>query len=350
MVPQLLVEAGNDLQIFRYTLVATTFVVSYEHIITLDSEVRFFWQRGFTFGSLLLFLCRYVAILAVYFAMYNHVWTTDVRHSTCVHLITGNTLIVWFQFCLTNLVLLVRAYAVWGGQRRILILLSVMYIGGIGGTSVTIVNYIKSALPLGFIFQRGGCVYTIGDNSVKYSIIDHTFNDFMSLVLLLYKSVQHTKAMNLRAQVRRLDGSSPVSLLTVMAQDGVIYFVLNLAVAVANYIVIERASENLRDFMFGTQGALQCILCSKLLFHLYSVGQSPASAYSLAYTNYCPTTLSSGPSSGSGYSSDRMQKPYVVRKAVLPCDMEMSFEMKSMEFGERIDLPKGGFEADARAA
>ncbi|KLO06773.1 hypothetical protein SCHPADRAFT_678931 [Schizopora paradoxa] len=239
---QFLIDAAEDLQIFRYTLVATTFLVSYEHIVNFDNEVRFLWRRGFTFAGVLLFLCRYLTLLAVYFAMYNHVWTTNVTHSNCVHLITGNTLLVWFQFCLTNLILLVRAYAVWGGSRRILVLLAFAWIAGIGGTSITVVKYIKSAVPVGIKYGGGGCVYTIGDNSVKYSIIDHTFNDLMSLGLLLYKSVHHARAMKSQIPIRRRDGRPTANLLTVMAQDGIIYFVLNLAVSVANFVVIEKAS------------------------------------------------------------------------------------------------------------
>ncbi|KLO06934.1 hypothetical protein SCHPADRAFT_672289 [Schizopora paradoxa] len=59
-----------------------------------------------------------------------------------------------------------------------------------------------------------------------------------------------------------------------MVQDGIGYFACTLAITSAN-LAVELLKPELRSLLFITQGALQNILCSRLLFHLRDVNESP---------------------------------------------------------------------------
>jgi len=64
-----------------------------------------------------------------------------------------------------------------------------------------------------------------------------------------------------------------------MAQDGIGYFACNLVITTANLVVLKRVTPDLRDFLFVVQGAIQSILCSRLLFHIYEVNEAAAAPY-----------------------------------------------------------------------
>jgi len=60
-----------------------------------------------------------------------------------------------------------------------------------------------------------------------------------------------------------------------MARDGIGYFFCAVAITTANLVVLRSATPNLRAFLYGTQGILQNILCSRLLLHIHAVIEYP---------------------------------------------------------------------------
>ncbi|KLO07896.1 hypothetical protein SCHPADRAFT_944899 [Schizopora paradoxa] len=94
----------------------------------------------------------------------------------------------------------------------------------------------------------------------------------LALGLLLFKSTQHARAL------RKFD-FSPRNILAVMARDGIWYFACTLGqlstpITIMNLIMIAHIKQtDLRDLLLGTQGAVQNILCSRLLFHIQAIGE-----------------------------------------------------------------------------
>jgi len=92
----------------------------------------------------------------------------------------------------------------------------------------------------------------------------------VTLGVLLAKSIMHTR------DLKRLQCNFPrQSILTVMARDGIGYFFCAVAITTANLVVLRSATPNLRAFLYGTQGILQNILCSRLLLHIHAVIEYP---------------------------------------------------------------------------
>lgn len=90
-----------------------------------------------------------------------------------------------------------------------------------------------------------------------------------------------------------------------------------------------------------TQGALQCILCSKLLFHLYTVGQSLSSTTSYATFYSATSTLRFG----SGTLASASGKPRLASKksglAVHPSEADISFEMTTIDCDDGLGMATG---------
>jgi len=142
-----------------------------------------------------------------------------------------------------------------------------VYFAGLGGVSYLVYLSVKGLDASGLRIGNG-CLYTVKIDTAKYALIKVVFDDTLALGLLLFKSIQHAKFNHL---FRR---SSRASILTVMARDGVLCFFLNLAITVTNMILFGSAPDDLRNFLFTTEAALQNVLCARLLFHIQSVNEA----------------------------------------------------------------------------
>lgn len=163
------------------------------------------------------------------------------------------------------MVLYTRAYAVWAGNKKVFALLVSTYIISAIGTAYTVYLYTQGATVIGLRLWSG-CIFNITDHRIIYALIGSAGMDTLALSLILYKSMQHANLIkNLRVGY---GGNVKVSILTVMAQDGIIYFLLNLVITITSVVVLERAPDDLRDFLVTTQSCVQNVLCARLHFHL----------------------------------------------------------------------------------
>ncbi|KLO10455.1 hypothetical protein SCHPADRAFT_942832 [Schizopora paradoxa] len=268
------VEAAKQVQIIRYTTVATITVVTYEYLIRLDSEIRYLWCRRFTLAKGLLLLCRYLPFL-FYMQLYVYVVTAKVIKSNCAIGVRVSASFVYVEFVLAILVLFTRAYAVWGGTLRMFTFLALIYAGGIAGTAYSLFLYVDGLSVLELRLVGDGCLFLATNDSLWIALALLVFCESLALVLLLTKSIQHARAIKNVMRVR----NPGQNILLIMAQDGIGYFVCSLAITSANLVVLVRATTNLRSLLFVVQGAIQGILCARLLFHIHAVDESPNGTY-----------------------------------------------------------------------
>jgi len=206
--------------------------------------------------------------------LYVYVTMTNVNKSNCMIGARAGTSFVYLEFILAILVLFTRAYAVWGGTRRIFLLLAFAYAGVVAGAAYSVTVYIR-----GVSFQElqigNGCLFDVGNELLWIALVLLIFSESLALGLLLVKSVHHAKAM----QNITYGSNSRRNIMLVMAQDGIGYFACSLAITSANLVVLKRVTPDLRDFLFVAQGAIHSILCSRLLFHIHEVNEFPGGTY-----------------------------------------------------------------------
>ncbi|KLO11707.1 hypothetical protein SCHPADRAFT_998703 [Schizopora paradoxa] len=279
-----LITDFQDLQIYQYTIVATFALVSYEYFIKLDAEARYLWGRRFSLGAVLLAMCRYFPF-ANALQIFVYVSNSNLDPVQCLRGYRASSCIVYIEFILSVLVLFTRAYAVWGGAKKVLSILAFVYAGGVAGAAYSL-----------FLFMRGvnlppfeipsGCLFDVSNDDIWIALAILIFCEMLALGLLLIKSVQHARA------TKNLHNSgSSRSILTVMARDGLGYFACTLAITTSNLVVLGRVTPNLRDFLLVTQSAIQSVLCSRLLFHVHSVGEAPMASMG-SYSDRFDSSLS----------------------------------------------------------
>jgi len=160
---------------------------------------------------------------------------------------------------------------VWGGSKKILYLLVFTYVGVIvGGSYSAYLLIISVNSPLLLTGKPNGCIFLPLKDDLWIGLVIIILSESLAFGLLIIKYTMHTRAFGnaTLAVSRNSRGSS--NILSVMTQDGIGYFAFTLAVAIANFSVLKS------DVVFLVLGAIQNILCSRLLFHVRSAVNDPS--------------------------------------------------------------------------
>lgn len=225
-------------------------------MIQFDYELRYMWGRRLTVAGTQLFISRYLPLVTVCYAFYLFFVKPDEVNS-CYTQFVLISVFIYSQYMLSISILFMRAYAIWERSRFISSILVPLYCGTVAVTGYFTVITIKGA-SISPISYQNGCIVEYDNNSTWIALVLVILDEILALALLLLKLWRHFRYSNLRS-----------GLLAVMVKDGIGYFICNLVATVANVIISRDSSPSLRNIVNIPQGAIQMVLCSRLLFHVH---------------------------------------------------------------------------------
>ncbi|KAI1798266.1 hypothetical protein LXA43DRAFT_1107223 [Ganoderma leucocontextum] len=122
----------------RYAELASTAIILFDHVLTLDREIELFWHAQWSLGKLLFLINRYYALCTVVFNNYVLFNTNALSSSLYVALRYGSTGV--FMFVIAELILQLRLYALYFRDKRILALTTFVSVGAAVGASYVMGN------------------------------------------------------------------------------------------------------------------------------------------------------------------------------------------------------------------
>jgi len=202
--------------------------------------------------------------------MYVYILTTDLNPSDCIAGVRASACITYVQFFLSALVLHMRAYAVWGGSKKILHLLVLTYVGVIVGGSYSAYLLIMSINSL-LLLTPNGCIPLLLKDDLWIALVLLIFSASLSFGLLIIKSTKHARVLG---NIGSIDSGR--SILSVVVKDGIGYFACTLATTIANLIFDRSVKPAWHFIIFFIQGTIHIILCGRLLFHIRAAVDDPS--------------------------------------------------------------------------
>ncbi|KZP12423.1 hypothetical protein FIBSPDRAFT_870201, partial [Athelia psychrophila] len=123
-----------------YAVTACGALLTYDILTLLDKEVEYVWMTPWSFGTVLYLLNRYLPYIET---IVVHLCSTTNSPEACQ---MGKTVLAWFVVAgslISQVVLMVRTYAIWGRKQSI-------YFGLIGlcvatTVPVMVINYLEVA-------------------------------------------------------------------------------------------------------------------------------------------------------------------------------------------------------------
>ncbi|KAJ7613239.1 hypothetical protein B0H17DRAFT_1341329 [Mycena rosella] len=293
-------EIQEQLNANYYLNLVTFTLLFYEYFLTLDWEVSRYWTVKFQAANLLFYANRYLALLGNILVVFQNFWTTpsSTAKSLLFHLTACSSVETYHQYFilanqfLVGAMLILRTYALYGRNNRILAFLLVV---GAGTVAVGVWAVISGKpeddgmdLPLYF-----GCTYAISREkgvSLAGAWAGLATFDSVIFVLTLYRALSR-------------HNSNGLTLLGVLIRDGSIYFgqdpsdgSFSALIDCLSSVILATSLSNILTFLFGepyTRGLvttfaniLAAIMISRLMLNLRDPALSgiPDRTQSMAWT------------------------------------------------------------------
>ncbi|KAH8832288.1 hypothetical protein DL96DRAFT_648290 [Flagelloscypha sp. PMI_526] len=255
-------------------------MVLYEHLITLDREVQYFWHRGqFNLGTFLFFANRYWIWVVVALQLAIVFGSPPTKYCAPIfRAITGGfqKYLLWASgpdfvlVCsfvstwISSIILTLRTIALWNGSRKVKIFFSIM----IPATVIpAIVVSARTRSPLKFMgFGGHGCKIVQSQNDVYVSYIMITVYDLGIFVLTLLRALPHLRQPHSQW-------------VTIIYAQGLGFTVIVLAFTVANMLLWTVAPVRYRGWLSVIQTAVASICCSRVIFSLFEQKSGHSSPY-----------------------------------------------------------------------
>ncbi|OCB87252.1 hypothetical protein A7U60_g5579 [Sanghuangporus baumii] len=161
---------------------------------------------------------------------------------------------VFLQFYFSGLILVARAYAVWGGSRK----KRSFFMLGMGCVVIWSpgfycgVRFLKSATVSRRPVFPTGCLIGLNGHIDFLGMIDLLVSETAAVAVLLVKTVQMPHS----------------SIMKRMSSDGILFYILILGATIANLIALNTTSPAVCNFLLAPQAALHSICCNRLLLRI----------------------------------------------------------------------------------
>ncbi|KAF9220401.1 hypothetical protein BS17DRAFT_739351, partial [Gyrodon lividus] len=232
----------QNLQIRKaFVAVGHTWLV-YDFLLTFDDEVQYIWQAPWTIVKVTYLVNRYVNLVGQTFIRLEEFDIIGHRtQSFCKKFYLAS--FVFMMFCVESVHVLVimRAWAIWGCQRRVAIRLAVgytIYIGSLIGA----VTYTTKT-------QTFSTFHAVQNSKICFS---HTpsYVWLMCVASILLDTVMFTLIMwNLWKHSRLRDRRYLSSLLHVLSRDAIIFFVIHVFTSSFTIAALVAFSADPRNFL-----------------------------------------------------------------------------------------------------
>lgn len=237
-----------DTQLVQFTLVACATLLIYDFLCTLDQEVKYVWQTPWSPGKVLFFLNRYLPFIDTFLSL--HLKLSVSSPEKCrAHF----TVVAWFiviGIIISEIVLLLRTYALWERKRSILIILcvsgAVTYIPAVVITNLELrsLKYVPTTRP--------GCQVGTASSIIIFAYILLMLSETVIVVLTVIRARQYLR-----------HSTSPWVIQ--LYQDGMLFYAYLLSISIANILVPILAPRIFANWLASPQRVLHSVLCNRVL-------------------------------------------------------------------------------------
>jgi len=259
---QLVVEYVRAQRLFvDYVHVAVATLLYYEWLIQLQSEISFIWKSdrwGYT--KILYFLVRYIPLGSVCFLLYIQLFVNSAKE--CAWAIPIWLVSTDLVLMMTELILVIRTWAVWKRDRRVGLALGLMWIVILALSLVTDISFLKGlqVLPGPYPGFRGCRIFS--SFSVKKSgdrtAVGMIVLDTVMLVLMSISALRSYRMNRLSHVIHR---------------DGILgYFYLEV-VMIVSYVSIMAFPEYFDLMMEPLKSACYSVFTTRIIINMRKENQ-----------------------------------------------------------------------------
>jgi hypothetical protein len=243
------------------TVVATTILV-WDMIVTLDIEIQRVWFAKKTFGTSLFFFNRYVPPTVLLYDVY-YVFLPSPSLEFCKNFELSYALVGLLSIGSIACVLIMRTNALYQSRFLFVALISL----GILAIANMIVCFLivfnltnfTPKKPVGFSGCYSKCTSPICQKVLTIFWVPFFLFETIIFVLTMRKYTQ---------EYRRTQAPNRSNVLAVVMRDGLIYYIVIMAICIVNVIMWLFAEPSQAFFFLALWKSLQSTICSRIMLNL----------------------------------------------------------------------------------
>jgi len=263
----MIAEAGHEILQTKYAYLVAYAIAIYDHSLTFDVEVEHIWKRKFSGVTALFFLTRYYFLFAFTLSLFMSV-VPIVGTLTCERMMLFTAIGTATVFTsLPNCVVALRLYAMYNRRSTPATALFLFVLAEIGVSlwlSLTpTMTRIDVFSPLGHpeLNDVPAMRFCLGGRSPKLTGIKTTTSQIMQFIF------DTVALLMVLVQCRR---SGAGGLANFIAKQGLIYYILNVAMYTAWATMQVFAPAGSKFVMAGPTVGMACVSVNRLTLHLRS--------------------------------------------------------------------------------
>jgi len=256
---QLILLKHSTFLIDAFSFFSASLVV-YDHFLTFGREVKEVWFAQWNYGKILFLLTRYIIYvdMAVLFTI-DYIKTSD--QNLCRKLGTAIICLELIGIVLTEVVLILRTWALWGCKKSVLAFLVAIYSVVIVVEGILLSGYIRS-----YVFQLGllPLCYASAANLNLLVGVFASVAAFESVILIMtaYRAIDTSRYSTSR-------------LSKILYRDGALYYLCITTISVANLILLKTAPPAFGNTLITPQRTLHAVCSCRIILNMVEALRRP---------------------------------------------------------------------------
>ncbi|KAF9051837.1 hypothetical protein BJ165DRAFT_918048 [Panaeolus papilionaceus] len=247
-----------------FDLVAVA-MYTYEYFVTLDMEVSLVWSTDWNWMKFIFLLQRYMPFFDTAFLIMYLKFGPGMTIHLCKDFYTASAYMMTSGTAISELILTLRAWAVWNRDTRLTFLLPTLYCACFAPMLFFMYKFTTSLI---FIELPGPLKEIQG---TQCFVVDADRILFMVWVMLM---IYHAIILLLMVipgwKAYRAGGDS--DLYQTVYRDGLFYYVFLFALSTVNIIVIKMLPHGYENLLTGVERCMHSIITSRVLLHIRQLG------------------------------------------------------------------------------
>ncbi|KAF8189448.1 hypothetical protein K438DRAFT_1722086 [Mycena galopus ATCC 62051] len=256
----------QDIQATRFSQLASSAIIIFDHIITLDEEVELIWKSPWSMGKALFVINRYYTLASVVINNYA-LFSSSLTDSFCLRFFQWQGWTGLIACMIAEVILQMRLYALYLLNKKVLALMVTTFILS-STTSAVIMGKVLHGISA-HSQQIPGMTFC-----VPFGVPGYFFAFWIPIIcfesllcgLALYRGFQTFRASDSLYQSGR-------HLVAILIRDSVLYFLVMFATYFTNMLVWVSASSYLLEAPIAFSVALSCCLGNRMILNVRQVNR-----------------------------------------------------------------------------
>ncbi|KAF5336373.1 hypothetical protein D9611_006713 [Ephemerocybe angulata] len=256
-----ILEGYRHVELTRYTQLAATSIIIFDHLLTFDGEVEHIWNASWSAGKVVYLINRYYTLASVVMNTYGF-YRVHLTNEFCLHFLRWQGWTGLVSCLISEVILQMRIYAMYSLDRKVLAFMTISFAASIAISGWIMGTTLIKMTPLAVHVPGGMFCMPVGISSHFYTLW---------IPMLLFELLLCTLALARGFSTFVSNGSlirTGQRLVVVLFRDSVIYFVVICATYMTCLLLWLLAPVTLLEVPITFTVAVSCVLGNRIILNV----------------------------------------------------------------------------------